>query len=232
LLKFHLFATLCCEVPPWSAGWPDPYAGFTPGWYGDAIIWHEEVGYAWDEYCARDEEMQELWRAFYRPAPPGLARLLHINNDGYLPRSMNIYSETEREMGISGFMTLEEIQHLFEHVRIHEQPLLNWLIDECIRDGENRYWAIDIEALDKDAIKSKEEIEEEGWHYFRRQEMYISNRAVFEQWMQVPHHQAELERYHMRPFYQKLYMVEDEILHRMRFAAERGWGILVMSTKV
>lgn len=233
LLKFHLFATLCCEVPPWSVKYSNPYTGFTSNqWYDGAIICHEEVGFAWHEYCTRDEEMQELWGAFYRPAPPDLVRLLHINNDEYHSRSMHIYSETETEMGINGFMALEEIQHLLEHVRTHERPLLDWLVDECIRDGEEKDWAIDMETLDKDAIKTGEEIEEESWHYLKRQGMYISNRAVFEQWMKIPHHQAEMEEHHMRLFYKMLHMVEDEILHRMRFAAERGWGILVMSAKL
>ncbi len=239
MLEFHLFATLCCEVPPWLVKWPDPYAGFTSDqWYDGAVIWHDEVDFSWHEYCARDEEMDTLWRAFYRPAPPDLIQLLHINDDSssvtdkYTPRCMNIFSETEKEMDISGFMTLEEIQHLLEHVRTHERPLLDSLISECVRDGEGRYWAIDIEALDKDAIKSEEEIVDESWRYIKRQGMYITNRAVFEQWMRVPHHYIEMDRHHMQRFYKMLHMVEDEILHRMRFAAERGWGILVMSAKL
>jgi len=196
------------------------------------------VGYAWHEYCARDEEMQKLWRAFYQPAPPDLVRLLHLNDDSssisykHIPRSLNIFSETEKEMGINGFMTLEEVQYLLGQVRTHERSLLDWIIDECVRDGNGRWWAIDMEALDKDAIKSKEEIEDEPWHYVKREGTYISNRAVFEQWMRIPHHQAELERHHMQRFYGMLHRVEDEILHRMRFAVERDWGILVMSAKV
>lgn len=231
LLKFHLFATLCCEVPPWFVKWSDPYTGYTPDQYGGAIIWHEEVGYAWHEYCTRDEEMEALWRAFYRPALPDLVRLLHINTDGYHPRFLNIFSETEKEMGIDGFMTLEEIQHLLGYVRTHERPLLNWLIDGCVQHGEGRGWVVGIEALDKDVIKSEEEVGEEWSHCSIQQGMYISNRAILEQWMEVPHYRVELEEHYIRPFYETLHMVEDEILHRMRFAAERGWGILVMSAK-
>jgi hypothetical protein len=242
MLKYHLLATFCCEVPPWSKYWLDPYAGFSSNQgYDGPVIWHDEVMFDWNAYCARDEETQALWGAYKRPASPELMHMLHINDtrfpntydeDNHYPRYIHAEAETEKELSILGFMTLEEIQHLLEHVRTHELPLLDSIIDECVRDGEGRYWAIDIEALDKDAIKSKEEIGEEWWHYFRRQEMYVSNRAVFEQWMKVPHHQAEMEQHHMRRFYEMLHMVEDEILHRMRFAVERGWGILTMSAKL
>jgi hypothetical protein len=237
MLKFHLFATFCCEVPPWLVKWPNPYAGFaSQQWYDGEVIWHEEVTFVWNAYCARDKEMQALWGAFYRPAPPDLMQLLHIHDDSssviseYTPRYMNIFSETEKEMSISGFITLEEIQHLLEHVRIHERPVLDSIIDDCIRYGESRYWAIDIEALSGDAIKSEDELaEEESWHYIEQQGMYIKHRAVFEQWKKV--HPVEMEAFLERN-YQLLHMVEDEILHRMRFAAERGWGILIMDAKL
>lgn len=240
MLKYHLLATFCCEVPPWPRNWPNPYGPFSSNEsYAGPEIWHDEVGFAWHEYCARDEETQALWGAFYRPAPPDLERMLRIDDEQrssymykYEPRYIPTETYTETEMGISGFMTLEEIQYLLEHVRTHERPLLDSIIDECVRDGEGRYWAIDIEALDKDAIKSEEEIGEEWWHYIKRPGMYISNRAVFEQWMRVPHHQAEMEQHHMQRFYGMLHMIEDEILHRMRFAIARGWGILVTNAKL
>ena len=41
----------------------------------------------------------------------------------------------------------------------------------------------------------------------------------------------EMDKF-VEEYYEGIHMVEDEILHRMRFAVEREWGILVMSAKL
>jgi hypothetical protein len=90
-------------------------------------------------------------------------------------------------------------------------------------------WDIDVEALSKDAIKSQEEIGGEvPWHYVKRKGLYINQRAIFEQWRKA--HPVEMDKF-VEGYYRWIHIVEDEILHRMRFAVERGWGILVMRAK-
>lgn len=176
LLIFHLFATFCCEPPPWSVKRRDPYRRPEIQWYEGALFWHEEISYAWNAYCCRDEETKALWGAFRQPAPPDLIELLRlkdISENQYAPRSMPIYTEAEKEMSITGFMTLEEIQRLLANVRIHERPVLKVLLDE---DGNFETFS----------------------------EAYLES----------------------------LHKLEDEILHRMRFAAERGWGMLNMHAKL
>ena len=150
MLKYHLLATFCCEVPPWSENWPHHE-------YRGPILGHDETVSDWHEYCKRDMGTQVLWETFYRPASSDLEDILNIGDEQrssymykYQPRYIPTVTYTETEMGIDGFVTLEEIQYLLEHVRSHERPVLDSIISKCIRDGEGMDWDIDVEALNKD----------------------------------------------------------------------------------
>lgn len=52
---------------------------------------------------------------------------------------------------------------------------------------------------------------------------YMNQSDLFAYWKRT--HPAEIEGFQQR-YYQQLWMFEDEILYRMRFAAVRGWGML------
>lgn len=172
LLRTCLLTIYCCEVLPWSPDWKWPY-------HGNFLLDHDEWILEWGAYVQRDPAQAALWGAFSQPAPEPLRHYLQADFQKQIsyystdfPRSIS----TPPLWGqITGFMTIEEIQHLLEEVRIHEMPPIEQLAEFVERAGSTQ----------------PEEAEE------------------YRQW-----------------YCQRLWMIEEEILHRMRYALAHGKGIL------
>jgi hypothetical protein len=219
LLRSLLLATLCCELPPWSANWPSQSSG--------AVIWHDEVMFDWHGYTTRDEQTQKLWGMFYQPLPQEITRQWPREENSQTdalaknhPRAISYFLDA----GISGFITHEEIEHLLQHVRTRERPEPQGsIISGCIRDGEAKGWSVEIEVLPPGVAKRQEELSDEEFSNRIAGGKYISHKDLFAYWKQT--HPTEMEGF-LQGYYQRSWMVEAEVLYRMRFAAARGWGML------
>jgi hypothetical protein len=219
LLKSFLLATLCCECPPWSANWPSQS--------GDEVIWHDEVMFDWHEYISRDEHTQQLWGMFDQPLPQELAQQWPQEEDGQTSALSQSHPRAifcSLDESITGFITHEEVKHLLQHVRTRERPEpRDSIISSCIRDGETKGWNVEIEALPPGVAGRQEEVSDEEFSYRIAGGKYIGQRGLFAYWKQA--HPIEMEAF-LQDYYQRVWLVEAEVLYRMRFAAARGWGML------
>lgn len=190
-------------------------------WEGYPFIWNEGV-YDWHEYCDRDPETEALWSVFYQAPPPDLAHKLPLlNSDDELIRIAYGPREFTGAVNehISSFITCEEAQNLLQ-LRTRDTPLLESIISGCVRDGKAKDWNIDTTRIDAKMVKN---IEIDFPWQSNRENFYIEEQALFDYWIQE--HEEEMRGF-IQNYHENLWRVEDELLHRVRFAVERGWGLL------
>ncbi|GHO75371.1 hypothetical protein KSD_31420 [Ktedonobacter sp. SOSP1-85] len=213
LLHSHVFSTFCCELPP-------PLIKITGIWGGYPFIWNEGV-HLWEEYCERDEETRTLWSAFYQLPPPELAQKLPLiaTTDKYYNQDTPRNFPSTVNQNISSFITYEETENLL-HLRTRDTPLLESIVSCCVRDGRSKDWSIDITRIDPQMVKHIETVF--PWQP-NGEKFHMEERALFDYWMQE--HNEEMQGFIQR-YHENLWRIEDELLHRVRFAVERGWGLL------
>jgi hypothetical protein len=210
LLHSHVFSTFCCELPP-------PLIKVTEIWEGYPFIWNEDVS-LWNEYCERDSETRALWSAFYQLPPPELAQKLPLiaTTDKYYNQDTPRNFPSTVNQNISSFITYEETENLL-HLHTRDTPLLKSIISGCVRDGQGKDWIIGVPYI------SLAEMEEIDFDEEFEEKLSNQTQALFDYWMQE--HEEEMRDF-IPKYHQNLWRIEDELLHRVRFAVERGWGVL------
>ncbi|GHO53072.1 hypothetical protein [Ktedonobacter robiniae] len=214
LLHSHVFSTFCCELPP-------PLKKITGMLQDYPFILNEDV-YDWLEYCDRDSEIEAIWSVFRQLPPSELAHKLPLlNSDNeliLLSYGHRAFTGAVNEH-ISSFITCEEAQNLLQ-LRTRDTPLLESIVSCCVRDGRSKDWSIDITRIDPQMVKHIETVF--PWQP-NGEKFDIEERALFDYWMQE--HNEEMQGFIQR-YHENLWRIEDELLHRVRFAVERGWGLL------
>lgn len=237
LLHFYLFYSLCCA--PARPSWADNSPVFSSeelaergmirlGDPSHPILPHDEQVRDWEYYISGDKATQALWGMFEQAPSAEMAQQLHLtHNTSETPRALNFIRDFFYREMVTGFITPEETQYLLDHVQPHKKPPLPFIIDGCLDDGFSQNWIIDLNLIDPELqIPDKPK---DDWEYTEYEGKWISNKVLFAHWMAVhPQEMAAFaeQRERHTNTYQGIWYLEEEILHRMRQAASRGWGMI------